>query len=99
MSLCAQRGNGIGDSEAVSIDSVRVPTSRFSPFGEGNGTKGERAVSGNVDRLVDELESLWRSVSRGRPFGATAWQKRTAKMLDLEYTFRKQGRPRKVAKK
>jgi REP-associated tyrosine transposase len=45
-----------------------------------------------------ELEALRRSVLRGQPFGSEAWQKRTAKKLDLEYTFRTQGRPRKVAK-
>ena len=45
-----------------------------------------------------ELEALRRSIVRGQPFGTEAWQKRTAKKLDLEYTFRKQGRPRKGAK-
>ena len=45
-----------------------------------------------------ELEALRRSILRGQPFGTEAWQKRTAKKLDLEYTFRKQGRPRKGAK-
>ena len=43
-----------------------------------------------------ELDALRRSVARGQPFGSQAWQKRTAKLLDLEYTFRKQGRPRKT---
>jgi putative transposase len=42
-----------------------------------------------------ELEVLRRSVSRGQPFGSETWQQKTARMLDLEYTFGKQGRPRK----
>jgi putative transposase len=45
-----------------------------------------------------ELEALRRSVARGQPFGSEAWQKKTARALDLEYTFRKQGRPRKKPK-
>jgi putative transposase len=44
-----------------------------------------------VDRSETEakLEAVRPSVSRGRPFGAEAWQKRTVKMLDIEDTFRK----------
>jgi putative transposase len=42
-----------------------------------------------------ELEALRTSVVRGRPFGDDAWQKRTAKRLGLESTFRSRGRPRK----
>jgi putative transposase len=42
-----------------------------------------------------ELEALRLSVARGQPFGAEAWQMRTAKTLGLESTFRGRGRPRK----
>jgi putative transposase len=42
-----------------------------------------------------ELEAVRRSVVRGQPFGAEAWQRRTAKALHLEYTLRRPGRPKK----
>jgi putative transposase len=42
-----------------------------------------------------DLESIRVSVARGRPFGSDAWQKRTAKKLGLESTFRVRGRPKK----
>jgi putative transposase len=42
-----------------------------------------------------ELEALRRSVQRGQPFGAEAWQTRTAKRLSLESTLRPRGRPKK----
>lgn len=41
-----------------------------------------------------ELEVLQTSVNRGRPFGSESWQKRTAKRLALESTFRPRGRPK-----
>ena len=44
-----------------------------------------------------ELEAVRRSVERSQPFGAEAWQERTAKALNLEYTFRKPGRPKKAS--
>ncbi len=46
-----------------------------------------------------ELEAVRRSVARGQPFGSETWQKQTARALDLEYTFHKQGRPRKPAQR
>ena len=42
-----------------------------------------------------ELAALRRSVVRGTPFGADAWQEGTAKRLGLESTLRTRGRPRK----
>ncbi|MBI3410453.1 MAG: transposase [Planctomycetes bacterium] len=42
-----------------------------------------------------ELEALRRSLTRGQPFGSESWQARTTKKLGLEYTLRRQGRPRK----
>ncbi len=43
-----------------------------------------------------ELEAVRVSVLRGRPFGSAVWQKRTARRLGLEFTFRPRGRPRKA---
>jgi putative transposase len=45
-----------------------------------------------------ELEAVRRSVERSQPFGSETWQKRTAKTLNLEYTFRNPGRPKKGIK-
>jgi|ERR1043165_1270905 putative transposase len=42
-----------------------------------------------------ELSALRRSVVRGAPFGAEAWQKRTAEALGLQASLRPLGRPRK----
>ncbi len=42
-----------------------------------------------------ELAALRCSVLRGAPFGETAWQKRTAKRLQLQTTLHPRGRPRK----
>ena len=45
-----------------------------------------------------ELDAVRRSVDRSQPFGSETRQKRTAKLLDLEYTFHKPGRPKKKGK-
>ena len=37
------------------------------------------------------------AVDRSQPFGSETWQKRTGKKLNLAYTFRKPGRPKKNA--
>jgi putative transposase len=42
-----------------------------------------------------ELEAVRRSVVRGQPFGSAVWQQRTAKALNLQYTLRPPGRPKK----
>lgn len=52
------------------------------------------------DRVNDpltatDLDSLRKSIQRGRPFGNSEWVKRTAKQLGLESTLRKRGRPKK----
>jgi putative transposase len=55
----------------------------------------------NWDELVNrpqteaEVEAVRVSIQRGRPLGSPAWQKRTAKRLGLEFTFRPRGRPSK----
>jgi putative transposase len=43
-----------------------------------------------------DLESLRRSVQRGRPFGQQEWQEEIARRLGLESAFRPSGRPRKT---
>ena len=48
------------------------------------------------DEVQEELESLRRSVQRGRPFGPPEWQKEIAKRLGLESAYRPTGRPRKI---
>jgi putative transposase len=42
-----------------------------------------------------ELKALRRAIQKGQPFGSEMWQRRTAKALGLEFTFRERGRPRK----
>jgi putative transposase len=50
----------------------------------------------NKPQTEAELDALRVSIQRGRPFGNAAWQKRTAKQLGLESTFRPRGRPKKM---
>jgi putative transposase len=49
----------------------------------------------NGPQSEEEVIALRTSIKRGRPFGSPSWQKRTAKKLGLESTFRPRGRPRK----
>ena len=51
----------------------------------------------NAPQTEAELDAIRTSIQRGRPFGSATWQKRTAKRLGLESTFRPRGRPRKRA--
>jgi putative transposase len=46
-----------------------------------------------------EVEAVQRSVVRGTPFGSEAWIQKTARRLDLEYTLRPRGRPKKAVPK
>jgi putative transposase len=46
----------------------------------------------------EELESIRRSVERGRPFGQPEWQKEISKRLGLESAYRPTGRPRKAGR-
>jgi putative transposase len=50
------------------------------------------------DEVQEELESLRRSVQRGRPFGPPEWQKEIAKRLSLESAYWPTGRPRKISR-
>jgi putative transposase len=43
-----------------------------------------------------EEEAVRRSIQRGQPFGAAAWQAEVAARLGLESAFRPRGRPRKT---
>jgi putative transposase len=47
----------------------------------------------NQPQTDAELEAIRRSVTRGSPYGDTAWVKQTAKRLGLESTLRRRGRP------
>ena len=49
----------------------------------------------NAVETAQELEQIRQSVKRGKPFGNSAWQTRTARMLGLESTIRPRGRPKK----
>ena len=49
----------------------------------------------NAPQTEAELEAIRRAVNRGCPYGDERWQKRVAKRLDLDYTMRPRGRPRK----
>lgn len=42
-----------------------------------------------------ELKLLRRSTNRGRPYGDEEWEATTAKELDLQFTMRSRGRPKK----
>jgi putative transposase len=50
----------------------------------------------NQPQTEAELVAIRVCIQRGRPFGDLTWQKRTAKRLGLESTFRSRGRPRKA---
>jgi hypothetical protein len=57
------------------------------------GDMANRRATGLAERVkrddeVQELESLRRSVQRGRPFGPPKWQKEIAKRLGLESAYR-----------
>lgn len=52
----------------------------------------------NRAETTAELEVLRTSVVRGRPYGASGWQRRIAKRLGLESTFRSRGRPKRQAR-
>ena len=53
----------------------------------------------NQPQTEAELKALRESISRGRPFGPEAWQRRTATRLGLESSLRARGRPRKSPEK
>ena len=75
------------------------PTARSAPEGllhagplpKGNGWTNYV----NGIETEGELQSLRNSLSRGTPFGAEGWQKKTAKYLNLESSLRPRGRPKK----
>ena len=48
----------------------------------------------NRAETAAELDAVRRSVKRGSPFGSEPWQKRTARILNLESTLRPRGRQR-----
>ena len=52
----------------------------------------------NQPQAEMELAQIRKSVTKGRPFGSDAWQRKAAATLGLESTFRERGRPKKQAK-
>ena len=50
----------------------------------------------NTPQTAAELDAIRTSIQRGRPLGSPTLQKRTAKRLGLESTFRPRGRPRQT---
>jgi len=60
-----------------------------------------RAWVARVNRpdRASELEALWLSVKRGRPFGEEAWVRRLARRFGMESTLRPRGRPRAALEK
>ena len=51
----------------------------------------------NTPQTEAEVKRIRECVRRGRPFGASAWTKKTAVELGLEASLRALGRPRKLA--
>jgi putative transposase len=58
---------------------------------------GSRGVD-HVNQPQSEAEAaaIEECLSRGRPYGAEAWQQKVARQQGLEYTFRQRGRPKKA---
>jgi putative transposase len=52
----------------------------------------------NEPQTAGEVEAVRRSVQRGCPYGAPAWQEVTARQLGLEASLRPPGRPKKAAR-
>ncbi len=50
----------------------------------------------NGELSAEELETMGKCLSRGRPLGPEGWVEATAARLGLAYTLRDPGRPRKV---
>ena len=49
----------------------------------------------NQPQTEAEVQAIADSIRRGRPYGGESWQKKVARQLHLESTFRPRGRPRK----
>ena len=50
----------------------------------------------NKPETEAELEAIRRCIARGQPFGGDKWHQRVAKAMNLGYTLRRPGRPRKM---
>jgi putative transposase len=48
----------------------------------------------NRPLMAKEIERVKLSIARDRPFGTERWAERTARRLGMEYTLRREGRPR-----
>jgi len=79
-----------GEARVVAME--RRPTS--TPSAVGRQTLFHR--NSDFAAFEPRLESLRTRLSRGRPFGAGAWQRDTARPLVPERSLRRGGRPRKA---
>jgi putative transposase len=50
----------------------------------------------NKPQTETEVKALQRSMKRGTPYGSEEWQEKTAGKLELDFTLRPRGRPRKA---
>jgi putative transposase len=50
----------------------------------------------NRPQNAAEEAAIRRSIARGQPYGAGDWQAKVTRQLQLEYTFRPRGRPKKI---
>ncbi len=88
--VVARNSGAVRVSGGVVVELRR--TRRSWPRGRWRFRKTGWSESNRADN-ESELEALRRSVQRGRPYGATEWQKRIAKRLGLESAYRSPGRP------
>jgi putative transposase len=51
----------------------------------------------NTPLTARELDRVWVSIERGRPYGGHDWVRQMVKDLGLEHTVRSEGRPRKAS--
>jgi hypothetical protein len=79
----------VSSPSAVRRPDSSFPPSLAAPFPQG------LARARQPPETEAQLEAVRRSVERSQPFGSEHWQVLTAKSLNLEYTFRKPGRPKK----
>jgi len=81
-SSLSHRGEGKVSKERLSAWPVAVPR--------------DWTARVNKPQTPEEEEALRRAVNRGTPFGSDAWKAATAKELELEFTMRARGRPKKL---
>jgi putative transposase len=86
------RAHGLGEPNEL-IDRL-INYEELSPYA----TVRQRQWAAKVHRVMehDRLQEIRRSSATGLPYGSSDWAKRLAKRLDLDFTIRPRGRPRKT---